>query len=254
MAAPQATDAPVAATADDQTEQHCIAAARDSGSRRGNGGRGRVPEEALERGSDREPDDPAGARIFVGEWDEEGVYFYQAYNHEIANWAVEHQRFGGPLFNPTRMTWIKPSFAWMLYRCGYGEKRNQERVLKVKLPHDIVARVLSRCRCQHGGGGTQGRVQWDPARDLMSGDGKNPRKVAGQRAIQIGMRGYLSQLYVDSVISIQDVSELAQRIGAAHASGNPDTMAALAPELPDERPYVPKCAEEILQRLGIVQS
>jgi len=34
----------------------------------------------------------------------------QAYNHEIADWALEHQRFGGPSFNATRMIWIKPSF------------------------------------------------------------------------------------------------------------------------------------------------
>jgi hypothetical protein len=34
-------------------------------------------------------------QVFKGEFDEEGVYFYQAYNNEIADWAVEHQRFGG---------------------------------------------------------------------------------------------------------------------------------------------------------------
>ena len=55
---------------------------------------------------------------FNGEWDEEGVSFYQAFNDKIADWAVENQRFGGPHFNPTRMTWIKPSFAWVLYRAG----------------------------------------------------------------------------------------------------------------------------------------
>ena len=48
-------------------------------------------------------------------------------------------RFGGPDFNPTRMTWIKPSFAWVLYRSGYGRKHNQTRILKVKLAHEAVA-------------------------------------------------------------------------------------------------------------------
>ena len=36
-----------------------------------------------------------GMHVFFGEFDEEGVYFYQAYNNEIADWAIEHQRFGG---------------------------------------------------------------------------------------------------------------------------------------------------------------
>ena len=77
--------------------------------------------------------------VFEADFDDEGVYFYQAYNHNIANWAMEHQKLGGPEFNPTRITWIKPSLAWVLYRSGYARKRNQERILKVKLSHEIVA-------------------------------------------------------------------------------------------------------------------
>ena len=77
--------------------------------------------------------------IFEADFDDEGVYFYQAYSHNIANWAMEHQKLGGPEFNPTRMTWIKPSLAWVLYRSGYARKRNQERILKVKLSHEVVA-------------------------------------------------------------------------------------------------------------------
>ena len=72
------------------------------------------------------------------EYDEEGVYFYQAYNDNIAFWALENQKLGGPDFKPDRMTWIKPNFAWMLYRSGYGRKMNQNRILKIKLSHDKV--------------------------------------------------------------------------------------------------------------------
>jgi len=50
---------------------------------------------------------------FIGQWDDEGVFVYQAFNREIADWALMHQKFGGPNFNPTRMTWFKPSLAWM---------------------------------------------------------------------------------------------------------------------------------------------
>ena len=38
-------------------------------------------------------------RVFRGEWDDEGVFFYQAFNDEIAKWAIKNQRFGGPEFN-----------------------------------------------------------------------------------------------------------------------------------------------------------
>lgn len=93
---------------------------------------------------------------FTAEWDEEGVFFYQAFNDEIADYAIENQRFGGPKFNPERMTWIKPSFAWVLYRSGYASKHKQNRILKVKLPHEAVAALLSKCKCREGGGGSKG--------------------------------------------------------------------------------------------------
>ena len=80
-------------------------------------------------------------QVFNAEWDEEGVYVYQAFKDGIANWALENQRFGGPDFNPKRMTWIKPSFAWVLYRSGYAQKHHQNRILKIKLPHDALAEI-----------------------------------------------------------------------------------------------------------------
>ena len=70
--------------------------------------------------------------VIEAEYDEEGVYFYQAFNDDIADQALENQILGGPLYKPERMTWIKPSFAWMLYRSGYASKHNQNRILKIK--------------------------------------------------------------------------------------------------------------------------
>merc|ERR1712137_1314942 len=159
----------------------------------------------------------ADVNVFRGEWDEEGVFFYQAFKDEIANWALKHQRYGGDEFCPLRMTWIKPSFAWMLYRSGYGHKHHQNRVLKVKVPHGAVAELLGQCKCKHGGHGSLGRVQWDPARNIMAGaKGKEPNIIGGQRAIQIGLKGKLSKRYVESIISIEDVTELAHQVGLAH--------------------------------------
>ena len=78
--------------------------------------------------------------IFRAEFNEEGVYVYQAFRDSIADYALAHGRFGGPDFNPARMTWINPSFAWMLYRSGYGHKdQNQKRILKIKVPHEVMA-------------------------------------------------------------------------------------------------------------------
>ncbi len=205
------------------------------------------------------PDDYA-VQEFIGEWDDEGVFVYQAFNNEIADWALKHQKFGGPNFNPTRMTWFKPSFAWMLYRAGYGHKSNQEKILKIKLSHEDVATILSHCYCTiHGEKGTimkgEGRVQWDPSRDLYSAKNGYPRKVPGLRAIQIGVSGSLSKFYAASPLSIEDVTELAHRVKDAHGQESPtlvmDMMNAL--DLPEERTYYPRCERGVLIRLGMMR-
>ena len=164
-------------------------------------------------------------------------------------------------------TWIKPSFAWVLYRSGYAHKHNQERILKIKLPHEALRIILEECACKHGGGGTLGRVQWDPARDLYSTDGKVPRKMLRKRAIQIGMKGRISKFYVDSILCIEDVTSIAQEVEARHLamaskSGSnrketetPAHIAEIMTEtisLPLERPYMPQCSEYHLRRLGVL--
>ena len=40
-----------------------------------------------------------GCETFSAEFDDDGVYFYQAYNSEIADYAIEHQKLGGANYN-----------------------------------------------------------------------------------------------------------------------------------------------------------
>jgi hypothetical protein len=50
---------------------------------------------------------------------------------EIAKAALESGTFVPP-FSMGRMTWIKPSFNWMIYRCGFARKAGQEVVLGIE--------------------------------------------------------------------------------------------------------------------------
>ena len=53
-----------------------------------------------------------------------------------------------------RMTWIKPSFLWMMYRAGWGKKdENQKRILAIDisiegfewaLEHSLLSRDASK--------------------------------------------------------------------------------------------------------------
>jgi hypothetical protein len=63
---------------------------------------------------------------------EDAITVYQAYSSAIAKEALQLGRFGRA-FSRTRMTWIKPSFRWMMYRCGFATKPGQEHVLAVEI-------------------------------------------------------------------------------------------------------------------------
>ncbi|SCL54283.1 protein of unknown function [Micromonospora yangpuensis] len=65
----------------------------------------------------------------------DSITVYQAYPPQIAVPAVATGRFVAP-FKRERMTWIKPSFLWLMYRCGWATKPGQEHVLAVEITRD----------------------------------------------------------------------------------------------------------------------
>ena len=56
---------------------------------------------------------PKEGKVLQAQYTSEYVVVYQAFSNAIADWAVEHNCFGGPDYSFTRMTWIKPNFTWM---------------------------------------------------------------------------------------------------------------------------------------------
>lgn len=144
---------------------------------------------------------PRDGRQVLAHHDDATVVVYQAFRPEIADYAVAHQRFGGP-FSLSRMSWIKPGFLWMMYRCGWATKPGQERVLAVRLPRTAFDTVLAsavpasydpvrypdRDAWQAAVKASQVRVQWDPDHD------PHGRPLA-RRAIQLGLRGDVLAAY-----------------------------------------------------------
>ncbi len=142
---------------------------------------------------------PSSGEVILASHDEDSVVVYQAFNRGIAEYAVAHQRFAGcPNYNPTRMTWIKPGFLWMMYRCGWARKdANQERVLAIRLKRPFFERLVKSAETAGEG---DVRVQWDP--DHYPTGEKHP----GRRAIQLGIRGEAARALAsgEEVESIED--------------------------------------------------
>jgi len=55
-------------------------------------------------------------RQIRADYDEDSITVYQAYSESIAKAAVKEQKlYASPDFSFNRMTWIKPSWCWMMY-------------------------------------------------------------------------------------------------------------------------------------------
>ena len=56
----------------------------------------------------------------------DSIVVYQAYGEKIAQAALKAGKFVPP-FSLNRMTWIKPSFLWLMERSGWGRKNDLGR-------------------------------------------------------------------------------------------------------------------------------
>ena len=83
---------------------------------------------------------PISGKQIIGRKENESIVVYQAFNLNIASYAVQHQKFGGDSYSFNRMSWIKPGFLWMMHRAGWAQKENQERILAITLPLFISKR------------------------------------------------------------------------------------------------------------------
>ncbi|MBL1110325.1 DUF4291 domain-containing protein [Streptomyces sp. 5-8] len=169
------------------------------------------------------------------------ITVYQAYAPEIGLPAASEGRFP-QAWKRDRMTWIKPSFLWMMYRCGWGTKEGQETVLAVEISREGFEWALEHAclsHYEHGLHADRGawkrqltqspaRVQWDPERDLHL-------QPLAHRSLQLGLAGEAARRYADEwTVSITDVTSLARTIHAHVRDGDLDAARQL---LPSERPY-----------------
>lgn len=157
---------------------------------------------------------------------EDTVRVYQAYNKVIADEAVKNGTFGSS-FKLDSMTWIKPSFLWMMYRCGWGTKENQEHILAIDLKREAFDYIvqnavistyddnigISHEEWKEQIKTSEIRCQWDPERDLFG----NPLEY---RSIQLGLRGAAVQKYVnDWIVSIEDITECVMKLREQKSRG-----------------------------------
>ncbi|WP_343743789.1 DUF4291 domain-containing protein [Chitinophaga sp.] len=182
---------------------------------------------------------PSSGKQLIAQQTADTLVVYQAFRPAIANYAVAHQAFGGNAYSYDRMSWIKPNFLWMMYRCGWAAKEGQERVLAVHLPKIFFEEILSKAvpssykpwlfpemdAWQSALKTSDVRLQWDPDHD------PNGNKLE-RRAIQLGLRGgTLKEFGQRQIVAIEDITDFVKEQHLV-LQRNPDAL-----EVPEESLY-----------------
>lgn len=192
-------------------------------------------------------------RQIRADYDKDSIIVYQAYREAIGRAAVAAGRFVDP-FSFNRMTWIKPSFLWMMERSNWGQKDDQQWVLGVRLRRAGWEEALRQAvltspeRDVYPNADTWQRaldqatvhVQWDPDRSIRG-------TKLDHRSIQVGLSRRIIRTYVDEwILEIVDLRDHVRRILSLCKQGDFDRAQRL---LPTEKPYpVPA---DIAGRIGV---
>ncbi|NRB46928.1 MAG: DUF4291 domain-containing protein [Saprospiraceae bacterium] len=203
---------------------------------------------------DYEKDLPQSGQHILAQQNADAVIVYQAFNPRIASYAAAHQIFGGDHYSYNRMTWIKPNFLWMMYRCGWAMKENQKRVLAIEIAKEHFDEILAGAvhsafkadkyenveTWQAAVKNSNVRLQWDPDHDPYG-------CKLERRAIQLGMRGEMQTLFGKEWIrSIEDITDFVLEQGKLVQAKALDQLLVVQEEV-----YLPNSDRVDLVKLGL---
>ncbi|MGD1840769.1 MAG: DUF4291 domain-containing protein [Thermonemataceae bacterium] len=186
-------------------------------------------------------------------YDNKTITVYQAYNKNIALPAIKNNKFEKP-FSFNRMTWIKPSYLWLMERSNWANKSNQEFILGIKIKREGWEKALSLGILTHPDKDVYAsasvweekfneakvHIQWDPERTLRGGK-------LEVRSIQVGISRFLIEEYNNEWIEeIVDMTPLTKKINQLRKDGKHKEAKRL---LPNEKVY--PVSDEVEKRIGI---
>ena len=192
-------------------------------------------------------------RQIRADYDRDSIVVYQAYRKDIAQPTIKAGRFVEP-FSWGRMTWIKPSFLWLMARSNWGTKSGQEHILAIRIKRDGWERALSlgvltsfeskthqhqsKWRSQFDNATVH--IQWDPERTI------NGKKLE-HRSIQVGLsRDIIREFTDDWILDISDFTARTRKIRSLYLAGN---LKRAKDQLPPERVY--SVSNDVGRQLGM---
>lgn len=137
------------------------------------------------------------------------------------------------------MTWIKPSFLWLMYRSNWGTQKNQECILAIDIYRSKFNEILQKAvltspdstsytgaQWEKAFVETTVYCQWDPDRNING-------NAINRAAIQIGLKGNTLKHFLDvSIFHIEDFTSQVRKWNEQRKNGKLN-----AKNLPVEKLY-----------------
>jgi uncharacterized protein DUF4291 len=192
-------------------------------------------------------------REIRADYDAMSIVVYQAYQEQIARPALASQRFVPP-FSLNRMTWIKPSFLWMMERSNWCRKAGQEYILAVLITRAGWDEALANAILTSPERGVYAdaeawRQQFEQATVILQWDPERSLSGASLQvdSIQVGLSRHITKRYVnDWTVEIRDLTPLVHKLRDLIANGRASQAKKL---LPRERVYPVEAG--VARRLGM---
>ncbi|MCA9022162.1 MAG: DUF4291 domain-containing protein [Planctomycetaceae bacterium] len=171
------------------------------------------------------------------DYDRETIVVYQAYSDAIADSALEAQRFVTP-FSLGRMTWIKPSFLWLMHRSHWGQKAGQTRILSVRISRAGWEKALSLGvltapekrvfasteEWEQKFQNAPVHIQWDTERSARGA-------ALPCYSIQVGLSRHIIREFVeDWIVAIDDLTPTVRKLNRLRTSSSKSFKRYLPPE------------------------
>lgn len=186
-------------------------------------------------------------------YDNKYIRLYMACSKEVAEEADKLGKFG-EMYNKNKMTWVNPSFLWIMERSHWGRKKNQERILAVDLLREGFDGLLEQAvltsneSCVYKTAEEWEKAyeeadvycQWDADKNVY---GSSIDKMA----LQIGIKGRALNSFLDNyIVDLFDITPYVNKW-----KKKLDNYSLNEENLPKEKLYL--VTDKIKAKLGVIE-
>lgn len=139
--------------------------------------------------------------------------------HAFSPEYIQKDQLSEEKLNMDRMTWMKTSLLWTLYRSDWATKERQERIVEVQVQPTYIEELVAKAVKTKDPQANNSKVlyQKDPDRAILGkiwNKGQDNYWLKARRTMQIGIRGSELERYINEIVptNLTDITATVNRV------------------------------------------